>query len=91
MSLSLDDLRFARDPAGIAKLYHLLGYNADREPVANTPTEALFEGAVLADLEGVYMLVDAADFQAVHFECKTALNTALIRRVSENFLKRSGY
>jgi adenine-specific DNA-methyltransferase len=91
MSLSLDDLRFARDPAGIAKLYRLLGYNADPEPVANTPTEALFEGAVLADLEGVYMLVDEADFQAVHFECKTALHTALIRRVSENFLKRSGY
>ncbi len=91
MSLTLDDLRFARDPAGIAKLYHLLGYNAELEPVANSPEEARLEGAAQTDVNHVYLLVENPNFQAVHLECQGTLNTALIRRVAENFLKRPGY
>lgn len=91
MSLTLDDLRFARDPAGIAKLYHLLGYNADLEPVANTAAEAQLEGAVLSDVNGVYLLVSNAGFQAVHLECNGPINSVVIRRVAENFLKRPGH
>jgi adenine-specific DNA-methyltransferase len=81
-----------RNLAGLASLYHELGYPTDKS-VTFTPEDAGLERAaalvkratLLMDLEGEGLLL-----QHWHFELNEPLTTASIRRVTEDFLNRTG-
>lgn len=81
-----------RDLAGLCSLYQELGYPTDK-PETFTPEDIGMEGAaplirqatLITDLEDSSLLL-----QHWHFELKEPLTTAGVRRVAEDFLKRSG-
>jgi adenine-specific DNA-methyltransferase len=97
MNLQLDQLRTLRNASQIADLYHLLGYPSDpqhgehlAEPEAFTAQTAQLEGAAAEPIQSVYILLDHQGLQHIHLESRD-LSSPALRRVAENFLKRSGH
>jgi adenine-specific DNA-methyltransferase len=98
-ALSLDDLRPLRTVAGIARLYHLLGYQIEAEIEGFSATEAHFEGVTAGDIGQIYLLVNregSPSLQHWHVELNPTADSSVnlpsnvVRRVSEQVLKRPG-
>ena len=90
--LPLNALSALRNLDGLASLYHDLGYPSDeRESFA--PEEIGMEGAAAQAVRQATLLTNLDDtllLQHWHFELREAISTPTVRRVAEEFLKRSG-
>ena len=96
VALPMNALTLLRSLEGLTRLYHDLGYSADPDPAVFAPEEIGLEGTAAQDTLDAALLVDHEDpdgtlLQHWHFRLRGRRSTLAVRRVTENFLKRSGH